>query len=116
MSGLGNDKASNLTNLMYTLQIASAPDKRLRIAQRLRQHCEIESREMAKTSAARCSKGSVENEGEHSAEQPPKKAIKIGKACLGKVESNISFEEANLKTLGRGLRPNLVGAAWRILN
>ena len=46
MSGLGNDKASNLTNLMYTLQIASAPDKRLRIAQRLRQHCEIESREM----------------------------------------------------------------------
>ena len=47
MSGLGNYRANSLKTLMYNLQTAQNPDKRLRIAQRLRQQCEIESREMS---------------------------------------------------------------------
>ena len=85
MSGLGNDKANSLTNLMYNLQNANVRT-RSRIAQRLRQQCEIESREMSSDRFTRFLEKVVRQVGEMGDSQTTKES-KLG--CISAVDELI---------------------------
>ena len=83
---LASDSANSLTTLLVNLQSAQDPDKRLRIAQRLRQQCEIESREMSSDRFTRFLKKVVKQVGEMGEVQNNKES-KLG--CVSAVDELI---------------------------